>query len=272
MSPKEVYNQLRNLKTGSLNNVVSSDDEYAKVTLYVSLLVHSNIQYSKVYLGDKLLGTINKYRYIKMSEESEIDKLEDATSESISLFSSMISTYLSKTRITDNMLKTIIIFLVDNKKITEFRNVRKLVDSQYGITMCEYLDNLSISSNLLVEPFLQNFNTYPIHKEIIKSRLFELVYTNNCRERYVVLMKPAWESGELSPSDPIELDFIEKVLEFRSKIRDLNLNVQVSDLCDLLNIPYGTYGNNKRKFVSNLSTYFSNSVYSSLIDLIHSLK
>jgi len=274
MKPKEVFNELLNLKAGLLSEAVSSDDEYAKITIYVSLLVHKNIQYSKVYLGDKLLGTINKYRYQKISQDSELIEADnvDAMNEATNLFSSMLTAYLTKIKPSDSLIKTLIIFLVYNGKVAEFRNVRKLSDSEWGIKTIEYIDNLGINSKVLMDSFLSQFNDYPEHKKILSKRISELMFTNNCRERYYILMKPAWALGELSVNDPTEQGLVDLVLDLRETVRKMTTKIEVKDLCALLDFPYGTYGNKKREVVKSLSKYFYNSVYSNLIDLITSLK
>lgn len=273
MKPKDVFQELLNLKTGSLSEAVSADDEYAKITIYASLLVHKNIQYSKVYLGDKLLGTINKYRYQKMSQDFELIESEniDAENEATNLFSSMLNAYLSKVKPSDTLIKTLIIFLVYNGKVTEFRNVRKLSDSEWGIRTIEYIDNLGINSKVLMDSFLSQFNQYPIHRDILKERISELMFTNNCRERYYILMKPAWDKGELSVNDPIEQGLVDLVLDLRETVRKMSTKVAVEDLCSLLNIGNSTYRNKKREVINSLSKYFYNSVYSNLIDLVTSL-
>lgn len=273
MNPREVFKELMNLRNGSLSNAVSSEDEYAKVTIYVSLLVHKNPQYSKVYLGDKLLGTINKYRYQKITEDQELNSVDEIDDEQItSLFSSMLNSYLSKVKVNDGLIKTMIIFLVYNNKVSEFRNVRKLADSEWGIRTLEYISNLGINSKILMESFMSHFVDYPIHKDILTDRISELMFCNNCRERYYHLMKPAWNSGELSVNEPLEQEFVKLVLDLREKVRDMTNNIEVGDLCKLLNIGESTYRNKRRELVNGLSKYFYNSVYSNLIDLITSLK
>lgn len=273
MKPKDVFHELMNLKAGSLSEAVSSDDEYAKITIYVSLLVHKNVQFSKVYLGDKLLGTINRYRYQKLSQDTELVESDnvDAMNEATNLFSSMLTAYLTKVKPSDTLIKTLIIFLVYNGKVAEFRNVRKLSDSEWGIKTIEYIDNLGINSKVLMESFLSQFDSYPIHKKILSERISELMFTNNCRERYYIIMKPAWNSGELSVTDPIEQNLVDLVLDLRETVRKLTTNIEVQDLCQLLGIGYSTYGNKKREVVKSLSKYFYNSVYSNLIDLITSM-
>jgi hypothetical protein len=274
MKPKEVFNELMNLKAGSLSEAVSTDDEYAKITIYASLLVHKNVQYSKVYLGDKLLGTINRYRYQKLSQDLEVNEADDidAMNEATNLFSSMLTAYLTKVRPSDTLVKTMIIFLVYNGKVSEFRNVRKLSDSEWGIKTIEYIDNLGINSKVLMDAFLSNFNDYPKHKQILTERVSELMFCNNCRERYCQIMKSAWNAGELSVNDPIEQDLIDIVLDLRESVRKMSLNIEVQDLCSLLNIGKSTYRNKRNELVNSLSKYFYNSVYSNLIDLITSLK
>lgn len=271
MKPQQIFEELLNMRNGSLSNAISSEDEYSKITLYVSLLVHKNIQYSKVYLGDKLLGTINKYRYKKLDNESGVDE-EDPTDDTSALFVSMMSSYLNVVRINDNLIKTIIIFLVDNNYINEFRNIRKLSESQWGIKTIEYINNLSVSSTLITDSFIEIFKDYPIHQKIIKDRIRELIITNNFRERYMVLMADAWKQGELSASDPIETELCNRTLELRTKVRNVNINIKVKDLCDLLEIGQSTYRNRKNDLIKSLSKYYYNSIYSNLIDLINSMK
>jgi len=274
--PREIFQELLKLNTGELSDAISSKDEYGKIVIYASLLVNNNIQYSKVYLGDKLLGTINRYRYKKVMSDvegdSESEEEFEAENEVTNLFSRMISSYLSIVKVNDNLIKTLIIFLVTNDKISEFRNIPKLSDSSWGIRTIEYINNLGINSKLLMETFLTQFDDYPIHKKLLEPRLHECIVSNNGRERYLNIVKSAWSQGELSAKDPIEQQLGDAVLSVRSKIRSTNLNIQVKDMCNLLEMPYGTYGNKKREFQKSISKYFYNSVYSNLIDLITSLK
>jgi hypothetical protein len=271
MKAREIFNELKNLNTGSLSTAISSEDEYAKITIYVSLLVHKNIQYSRVYLGDKLLGTINKYRYQKVSDDSELNE-EDYDQDATNLFSSMLNSYLTKIKVTDTVTKTLIILLVFNNKIQEFRNVNKLANSEWGVKMIEFIGNLGINSKMLMDSFLSQFDEYPIHKEILRNRIQELMFTNNCRERYYQLMKEAWNEGELTVDDPKEQEFFDSVLILRSKVRLLCSNIELSELLKVMELPKSTYGNKKRELIAGLSKYYYNSIYSNLIDLISSFK
>lgn len=274
MKPRDVFNELLHINNGKLSQAVSAEDEYAKVTIYVDLLVNKNVQYSKVYLGDKLLGTLNKYRYQKVGGNDEYESLESNGSgddEVTNLFSSMLNSYLSRVKVNDSLVKTMIIFLIYNKKVAEFRNVRKLTDSEWGILTLEYMNNLGVNSKVLMDAFLSNFDEYPKHKEILSHKISELMFTNNCRERYYQLIKPAWSEGELSVNDPMENKFMDLILDLRTKVRDMTNNIEVKDLCALLKIGESTYRNKKRDLINGLSKYFYNSVYSNLIDLVTSL-
>jgi hypothetical protein len=271
MKPREVFESLMNIDKANFSKSISDEDEYGKVVITAKLLSANNVIYAKHFVEDNILGKINKYRYKLEDTPDEDEDLIAAQEDATSLFTSMVSSYLNKIRLTDDTIKCIIIFLIHNKKINEFRNIPKLVNSEWGVRTTEFLSNLGMSNKMILESYLPEFDEYPIHRSILECKLHELMTTNNCRERYNVLMKDAWNAGELSPNDPKEKELSDSIVNLRSTMKSMLSKVKVIDLCKVLDIAKSTYERKKGQIIKDLSKYYYNSIYSSMIDMVNSM-
>lgn len=266
MKPSELYEQIKKLK-GSNQNQLTNGGMHESIVILLDSLVNSNRQYSKITLGDKLLG-VNSYQRKKLTES--VDENNDY-SEVVYLFSDMISEFLNKFKISDVQMNTLIIALVTNGFIDEFRQIRKLSESRSGLIVLDFISNLNIGNESLKEAFLSELDEYPIHSKILNERYFELMITGNLRERYLILMKDAWNTGELEKGSEFDEYLIERLFELRRLFKAQSTNISMSDLTDLLGMGESTYRNNKRKIAVKLTSYYSNSIYSNLIAYFETL-
>lgn len=266
MKPSVLYEQIKKVKKDAPNQI-NNGGMHEAIVILLDSLVNSNLQYSKIYLGDKLLGVNNYYRK-KLTET--VDETNDYA-EVVYLFSDMITEFLSKFKISEVQINTLIISLVSNGFIDEFRQIRKLSESKSGLIVLDFINNLNVGNESLKDAFLSEIEAYPIHLKILTERYFELMITNNLRERYLILMKDAWNVGELESGSEFDEYLIERLLELRRIYRVQSTNIKISDLTELLGMGESTYRNNKKKISSKLTSYYSNSIYSNLIAYFETL-
>lgn len=266
MKPSELYEQIKKVKKDSPNQI-NGGGMHESIVILLDSLINSNLQYSKIFLGDKLLG-INNYQRKKLTES--VDESNDY-SEIIYLFSDMITEFLNKFKISETQMNTLIISLVSNGFLDEFRQIRKLSESKSGLIVLDFINNLNIGNESLKEAFLSEVEEYPIHYRILSERYFELMITNNLRERYLILMKDAWNANELESGSEFDEYLISKLLELRRIYRIQSTNIKVSDLTELLGMGESTYRNNKKKIAVKLTSHYSNSIYSNLIAYFETL-